>query len=128
MCQTAKINANTALEDATGDLSFKVTFNISRDDASNGWGMFLQPEAEYYDFERRLNEHRSAADQSSEYSRSWSSNTKGQRKGSSKGRTPKLQLPNGVTLGLRPGDLVSFSISWPSLPDAKPLKVWGVVH
>ena len=100
ICQTTKINATTALEAATGDLSFKVTFSISKEDASNGWGVFLQPEAEYYDFEHHLNEHRSAIEQTSHYARSVSSNSKGQQKGSSKGASKGKASKHGGGEGL----------------------------
>jgi len=40
----------------------------------------------------------------------------------------KLSLPRGVTLGLRIGDLASFSMAWLSLGDTEPLQVRAVIH
>jgi hypothetical protein len=44
-CQTAKIFATSALEASSGELSFKLTFHIAKDDSSVGWGIFLRPES-----------------------------------------------------------------------------------
>jgi hypothetical protein len=43
-CQTARISATTLLEATSGDLSFKLSFHISKEDAETGWGIFLRPE------------------------------------------------------------------------------------
>ena len=67
-----------------------------------------------------------AAASSAGYQRSYTYS--GQRSGANRtARAPRLQLPSGVTLGLRTGDLVSFSIFWPTLSDAEPLNVWAIV-
>jgi hypothetical protein len=119
-CQTAKISATSALEATSGELSFKLTFHIAKDDSSAGWGIFLRPEAEYFDFEHHLAKH------IEELESNWDPSVSS--KVQSKASFSKLRLPRGVTLGLRIGDLVSFSMAWPSLGDTEPLQVWAVVH
>jgi hypothetical protein len=99
-CQTAQISATALLEATSGDLSFKLSFHISKDDAEAGWGIFLRPETEHYDFEHHLTKHieelESAWDPSASFSRQ------------ARASPPKLALPRGVSLGLRTGDLASF--------------------
>jgi hypothetical protein len=119
-CQTAQISATSALEATSGDLSFTLSFHIAKEDSSAGWGIFLRPEAEYYDFEHHLTKHieelESIWDPSVPYtmqSKAWYS---------------KLSLPQGVTLELRIVDLASFSMAWPSLGDTEPLQAQAVVH
>jgi hypothetical protein len=99
-CQTARISATTLLEATSGDLSFKLSFHISKEDAEAGWGIFLRPETEYYDFEHHLSKHieelESAWDPAAPFCKQ------------SRAGAPKLPLPRGVSLGLRVGDLASF--------------------
>jgi hypothetical protein len=44
------------LEATSGDLSFKLSPHIAKEDSS-GWGIILCPEAENYDFEHHLTKH-----------------------------------------------------------------------
>ena len=118
--QTAQISATFALEATSGDLSFKLSFHIAKQDSSAGWGIFLHPEAEYYDFEHHLTKHieelESIWDPSVPYTTQ------------SKAWFWKLSLLRGATLGLRIGNLASFSMAWLSLRDTESLEVRAVMR
>jgi hypothetical protein len=103
-CQHQTVTATTSLDASIGTLSMKLSLHPSSDDVANGWAVFLAPDVDQFDFEAEV-----AAAQGRNVSKGIG------KKGKKGPETKRFKPPAGVILGLQPGDLVSFDISWPGI-------------